>query len=190
MLMVYTEKMKAELKSIIDSDAGFTNTKDWKQSATSSSEYLGFKKDGVRFKVRTSDHTQSTNNYGTVYAVEIETKYDHRKDGAIRERETWVIDTTVGKIPPKNIRSVVNTISSLWVKYNSDDERKKIKQYAEREKMEPQSQEDIEYYEHELALKLIDKYSIKDDGLSIAYKVMLAVCNKVLNSMLPDDDED
>ena len=190
MLMVYTEKMKAELKDIIDSDEGFTHVKDWHPSKTSSSEYLSFKKDGVRFKVRASDHTQSSKNYGTICAIDIEKKYDHKKDGSIRVREIWVIDTTVGKIPPKNIRGVVNTISSLWVRYNTDDERKKIKQYAEKEKMEPQSEEDIENYGHELAIKLLDKYSIKDDDKNLGYKVIEAICHKVLNSMLPEDDDD
>lgn len=189
-LMVYTEKMKKELWDIIDSDEEFTNTKYWKQSSTTDSAYLRFKKDGVRFKVRASDHTQSSENNATIWAIKIERKIDSNKDGSIRERETWVIDTTIGKIPPKNMRSVVNTISSLWVKYNSDDEREKIKQYAEKEKMEPQSDEDVENYGHVLTLKLLDKYSIKDDALNLGFKVMEAICHKVLNSMLPDDDED
>ena len=192
MLLKYTEQMKTELKDIIDSAEGFELTrddKDWKQSATTPSQYLRFNKDGVRFAVRISDHTKATENNATVYAVNLETQRKRKKNGTYKEIETWVIDASLGNITPKNIGNVVSRISKLWSKYNTDAGFEKLRKFAEEHNIKPITSEDVELMELDLAEKFINANKIKDNGLCIAFQVLRAASRKVLESMLDEDDD-
>ena len=194
MLMKYTEQMKTELKDIIDSSKGFELTrddKDWKQSKSTFSAYLKFKKDGVRFAVRVSDHTKPVENNSTIYAVHLETEAKrNNKNGTFRNIQYWVIDASLGNIVPKSISGVVNKISKLWNKYNSNSGFEDVMQFAKKHDITPDTPEDKEIMVAKLAETYLNEHKMKDDKLRIAYQVLRVVSRKVLETMINENEDD
>lgn len=90
---------------------------------------LKFKKDGVRFNVRISDHTKPSENNAVISAVYL--KIQNKKHyNTHRLVETWIIDASLGNVQPQNIVKIVTRISRLWKRYDSYAGHRLLKEFA------------------------------------------------------------
>lgn len=159
-LMPYTDEMKEELGKKILSLDGVTDLQ-WSKAKSTESNYLKFKKDNVKFKVRISSHTQSSHRNEVLFPM----YYDYWN-------ELWMIDANLGRYTPTDVKQLVGNICSNLSKYNNDETKKGIKKLASDNDLEPEDEEDVFNLSLDFAAKYINEKKLKDDKYGSIFQVL------------------
>ena len=176
-LMPYTDEMKEELGKEILSLDGVTKLY-WRNSNSTESNYLKFKKGDVKFKVRISSHTQSTERNEVMFPLEH--RISHSFSG-------WFIDANLGHYKPNDVKNVAEKVCSLLEKYDTKDMADKIKSFAENQKIIPITSDDVGDMSYSLAEKYVNEKKLKDDKFGTMFQVIKYVGAKALDEMVDEE---
>lgn len=174
-LMPYTDEMKEELGKEILSLDGVSKLY-WSNSNSTESNYLKFKKGDIKFKVRISSHTQSTERNAVMFPME------YREDLRL-----WQIDANLGHYTPKDVSDVTTTICNLLAKWDSVENIKKLKDFADEHKIEPKDEDEIPNLTYTLAEKYINDKKLKDDKFGSTFQVLKFVSRYALGEILDEE---
>ena len=174
-LMAYTDEMKTELGREIQSLDGVSRL-NWSNSNTTESNYLKFSKDGVKFKVRISSHTQASASNEVLFPM----YYSERDRG-------WLIDANLGHYKPNDVKKAVENVCELLSKYDNDDMIAKLKAFADKQGIEPSDDEEAMNMSYDLAKKYVNEKKIKDDKYGSAYQVIRYVGILALGEILDEE---
>ena len=170
-LMPYTDEMTAELEQKICSLQGVQGAK-WSNASTDS-KYLKFKRNGFKFKVRVSDHTQKTDKNEVLFPL-------FYSDS---DRE-WMIDANLGHFKPNDVAQAVTSVCDLIDKYDNEKTAGKLEKLANDNGIEPIDKDDAYNKAHDLASKFINEKKLKDDKFGTTYQVLYFISVPVLSHIV------
>ena len=174
-MLRYTDKMKADLKSKISKLNGAEITKDWKKAKTTDSYYIHYKMNDVKYKVRSSDHSPSTEKNEVVPHVQ----YNMRG-------RFWLIEASLGKFQPDDVVEITKNIDTRNEKYDTDEFTEKLITFATKHEFVPQYEDDCLNMAHSLTEKYVNENHLKDDKYGTLFQVIYIKAVEALNDMVED----
>ena len=174
-LMPYTTEMKDELKTEILSLNGVSGIK-WSNASSTESSYIRFKVDGAKFKVRISSHTPASQRNEVLFPM-----YFSDRD------RCWLIDANLGHFKPKDVAKAAKSVCDLLEKYDNDETIAKLKDFADKVKIEPTDDEEVLNMSFDLASKYINEKKLKDDEYGSTYQVIRYVGTSALSLILDEE---
>ncbi len=174
-LMPYTTEMKEELEREILSLDGVSSVK-WSNANSTESSYIRFKVNGVKFKVRISSHTTATNRNEVLFPM-----YYSDRD------RCWLIDANLGYFKPKDVAKSAKAVCKQLEKYDNDETIELLKDFADKKKIEPQDDEDIDDLSYDLATKYINEKKLKDDKFGTTFQVVRYISRFALGEILDEE---
>lgn len=174
-MLRYTDKMMSEFKSKISKLNGVEITKDWRTANTTGSYYIHYKMNGVKYEVRSSDHSPSTERNEIIPCVQYDPMKHH-----------WLIEASLGKFQPDDVVKITKNIDKAIKKYDTDEFVDKLTTFAIKNKIIPKDDDDCRNMSHVIAEKYINDIHLKDDRYGTLFQVICFKSTEALKYVLSE----
>ena len=172
-MLRYTEELRTDLISKISKLNGLEITKPWKKAKKTDSYYIHYKMNGMKYKVRSSDHSTPSERNEVVPHV----KFNN-------DTHYWLIEASLGKYQPDDVVEITKNIDTASKKYDTDKFTEKLTTFATKYKFEPQYEDECQDMAHSLTEKYINDNHLKDDKYGTLFQVIYRKAVEALSELV------